>query len=247
MSEDHAHAHVELCLLLTGRCALSYRFKHYRLEPGDLGFFPPNLPHTETFLRPQLPYRLAWWILARDRLIVQVTEYRSGKFRFVERATLRPMGQEVRDARRRLQQMVQGPRPPGVLAVKEALVTLTLHLMRQMIAQPGRPHGVIEQAKEFIRKHPNDALSISDVARAVLLSPNYLTSLFRTTTGLSLGNYIKRERIARAKAMLADGRRSVKDVAYALGFEDPYTFSRTFKRVEGVSPLHYRRMGGHHG
>ena len=79
------------------------------------------------------------------------------------------------------------------------------------------------------------------LARAVLLSPNYLTTLFRTEVGMPLGSYIKRDCVARAKALLTDTDKSVKEIAYDLGFDDPYTFSRTFKRVEGVAPAHYRR------
>ncbi len=174
-----------------------------------------------------------------DRAIVQVTEYRRRRYRIVDRVTLVPLGQDARLACRRLSRMIDRPRPPRVADVREALVTLTLLMLRRVVPRQGGRQSLIEQAQEYIRTHPDP--SLADVARAVLLSPNYLTSLFRAETGLSLGSTIQRERMVRAKELLADSRRTVKDVAYEIGFDDPSSFSRAFKRVEGISPLHFRR------
>jgi AraC-like DNA-binding protein len=244
LSEDHSHSHAEICQLLSGSCTLSYRFKRYRLSAGDLGFFPPNIPHSETFWRSNLPYRMAWWIFARDCTIAQATEYRAGRFKIVDRIVLKPLGQDIREASRRLIRYTTASNPPRAVAVKEALLTISLCLIRKILGNEAADarHAVIRDAQEYIRKHVGSALCLSEVARAVMLSPNYLTSLFRAKTGVSLGNYIKRKRIARAKQLLAGSRRSIKDISYALGFEDPYTFSRTFKRVEGISPLQYRTV-----
>ncbi|MBN1670812.1 MAG: helix-turn-helix transcriptional regulator [Kiritimatiellae bacterium] len=245
--EDHAHSRVELCHLLAGRCALSFRFEHYQLRAGDLGLFPPDVPHAETYSAKRTAYRLAWWLLVPDHVYFQVTDYtpRYG-FRFVDRVTLRPLGRDARDACRRLRRFCTAPEVPPVLPLKEALLSLSVSVLRRLLEQvdKGLPQAhapLIEQAKAFVAGNTDRALTISEVARAVLLSPNYLTTLFRKETGVSLGTWIRRERIARARELLATTELSVKDVAFKLGFEDPYAFSHAFKRTEGASPLHYRR------
>ena len=53
---------------------------------------------------------------------------------------------------------------------------------------------------------------------------------------MPLGRYILGERIARAQVMLKEPEASVKAVALSLGFADPFTFSRAFKRVTGKAP-----------
>jgi AraC-like DNA-binding protein len=63
-----------------------------------------------------------------------------------------------------------------------------------------------------------------------------LTSLFRAETGTPLGRFILMERIALAQLRLRRPDASVKAAALDLGFADPFTFSRAFKRVTGRSP-----------
>ncbi|HRJ48681.1 MAG TPA: helix-turn-helix transcriptional regulator, partial [Opitutaceae bacterium] len=89
---------------------------------------------------------------------------------------------------------------------------------------------------DFVRAEAHRPLALADVARAVHVSPNYLTGLFRAETGTPLGKFILVERIARAQRQLARPGASVKSVALALGFADPFTFSRAFKRVTGRAP-----------
>jgi ABC-2 type transport system ATP-binding protein len=77
---------------------------------------------------------------------------------------------------------------------------------------------------------------LGDVARAVHVSPNYLTGLFRAETGTPLGKFILAERMALAQVRLGRAGASVKAVALELGFADPFAFSRAFKRATGRSP-----------
>jgi AraC-like DNA-binding protein len=79
-------------------------------------------------------------------------------------------------------------------------------------------------------------LALGDVARAVHVSPNYLTGLFRAETGTPLGKFILAERIALAQVRLGRAGASVKAVALELGFADPFAFSRAFKRATGRAP-----------
>jgi AraC-like DNA-binding protein len=252
--EDHAHAAVEMCLLIEGACAFSYCGKHYRLRRGDLVFVPRNAPHAETYLAPERAYRLAWWIFADDGPIIQVTDYtgRSG-FRVRERIALRPPAREARDRTRTFKRFAAGDHAPPLLMVQEGLLTLAASALRRLVMEraaerSGTAMAVVEQARKFIQENAvrggaggeSQRLTIAEVARAVMLSPNYLTTLFREQTGVSLGRFILEERMDRAKALLADPRRSVKQAALALGFEDQYAFSRAFKRIEGASPARYR-------
>ena len=164
-----------------------------------------------------------------------------------DRVVLDPPGQEARDAAKRLVRFCLADEPPPVLPVKEAMLTLAVSVLRRAMAESSTDRSrarraVVEQVERYVRERPDRAVSIGEVARQVVLSPNYLTTLFREETGTSLGSYIKRQRIERAKQLLAGGDRSVKEVAFALGFEDPFAFSRAFRRAEGVSPVKYRGM-----
>ncbi len=99
---------------------------------------------------------------------------------------------------------------------------------------------VVQRAIAFVQDQKNRALSLAEVAAEVHVSPNYLTSLFRSVTGKSLGRFISDERMQRARALLETTELSIKEVADQLGFADAYAFSRTFKTFSGHSPSQWR-------
>jgi AraC-like DNA-binding protein len=68
--------------------------------------------------------------------------------------------------------------------------------------------------------------------------------IFREQTGLSPNDYRIRRRMDLARAMLVQQRSSIKQIAYTLGYPDPFSFSRQFKQVVGVPPKHFTRASG---
>ncbi|HYF49612.1 MAG TPA: AraC family transcriptional regulator [Planctomycetota bacterium] len=66
--------------------------------------------------------------------------------------------------------------------------------------------------------------------------------LFAAETGTSPARYRILKRIDRAKALLAEGRLSVKEIAEQLGYCDVYFFARQFKQVTGKTPSEFRRV-----
>lgn len=72
------------------------------------------------------------------------------------------------------------------------------------------------------------------------LSFEYVRKAFRKDTGLSPGNYFSRLKLDNARAQLVNSDETVARIGHSLGFEDPYYFSRWFKKRDGASPAHYR-------
>ncbi len=82
--------------------------------------------------------------------------------------------------------------------------------------------------------------SVSYLASELNLSPKYLSDLLRQETGKTALELIHLYLISQAKNMLVAGERSISEIAYRLGFENPPYFSRLFKRGVGVSPKEYK-------
>ena len=74
------------------------------------------------------------------------------------------------------------------------------------------------------------------------LSANYFGDLIKKETGKSAQEYIQQVTIERAKKLLAEKKRSVSEIAYALGFKYPHHLSRLFKKVAGITPNEYRHV-----
>lgn len=239
--EDHSHPHAELCLLLDGRCRFSFDHSGCVLRAGDLVALPGDLPHAEGYCRPGEAYQLAWWILDPKEPGLHVTRYEAGDgFVLDHLLPLALLTGEARDRLDFLRAMVMAADPPEIEPVREALYTITFALYRQVLEHgEGRLDSrtqLVRRAIEYVRAHAAEPLTLSAVARAVRVSPNYLTGLFRVQTGMPLGRFVLTERIAVAQQRLREPGASVKSVGLDLGFADPFTFSRAFKRVTGQPP-----------
>lgn len=83
-------------------------------------------------------------------------------------------------------------------------------------------------------------VDLEALAREVHVGYSTLRRRFKQATGYSPKEYILRVRLSRAKELLTLTSQSVTEIARAVGFDDPYYFSRLFRRKEGVSPLRFR-------
>lgn len=85
------------------------------------------------------------------------------------------------------------------------------------------------------------AQTLDDIATRLGLSRRRFTQLFRAAAGESWLQHLHRHRLAHARRLLEETRRSVASIGYECGFEDLTTFYRTFKAAEGTSPLAWRQ------
>ena len=82
--------------------------------------------------------------------------------------------------------------------------------------------------------------SLSELADLCGLSPRHLSRAFQVSRGQSIGSYIADHRVETAKRLLATGR-SIKAVAYDLGFSAPSNFTTAFRRATGMTPREYQQ------
>ncbi|MFZ4599857.1 MAG: helix-turn-helix domain-containing protein [Terrimicrobiaceae bacterium] len=94
---------------------------------------------------------------------------------------------------------------------------------------------------EFLRANVTRSLSLAEISKNAGLSPSRLSALFRERTGLSPVEHHIGLRMQAACHLLDTRAMSVKGVAVELGYDDPYYFSRCFRRVLGLSPTEYRK------
>lgn len=106
-----------------------------------------------------------------------------------------------------------------------------------------KQYSPLEQAIEYIEAHLHEGVSLHDVSRETGYSYYYMTRLFSSVLGESVGHYIRRRRLYRAAEKLIHTRQRVIDIALEWGFASPEAFSRAFKAAFGTSPADYRKAG----
>lgn len=97
-------------------------------------------------------------------------------------------------------------------------------------------YHLVADAKEYIRTHICDHLSLGEVAAAIGISQNYLSSLFRQYSELGFNDFVMSLKITTAKTLLSQEHLKVCQVSERLGFDNPHYFSKVFKKYTGISP-----------
>ncbi|MCD7818055.1 MAG: helix-turn-helix transcriptional regulator [Lachnospiraceae bacterium] len=120
-------------------------------------------------------------------------------------------------------------------AVGEALSTLCSIIQKQGVYRNHTLH-----AAYYIIEHCTEDISLVDIADYVGVNPNYLSSIFREDMGMSVRNYITKERICIAKKLLIDSDMPVSDIAETVGIHDTKYFSQLLKKETKMFPTEYR-------
>lgn len=94
----------------------------------------------------------------------------------------------------------------------------------------------------FIQDNLSNDITLNDLAALAQLSARQLLRNFKQATGLSPHQYMLRERIEKAKAMLAADEQSVTEIALSLGFSSQSHFTDTFRKQTGTSPRRFAKQ-----
>src|SRR5713101_1615523 len=99
----------------------------------------------------------------------------------------------------------------------------------------------LRRIKKLVQAKMEDDLSLDEMAQSVGLSTAHFARMFRKSTGETPHQFVLRQKIERAKAMLRAPAARVLDVAVACGFKTQQHFAQVFRDVCGISPTGYRQ------
>lgn len=97
----------------------------------------------------------------------------------------------------------------------------------------------VQRMQDYIGEHLNEDITLSQLARVSLFSPWYSYRLFRSHTGLTPAEYVRRLRLSRSALRLRDEGCRIIDVAFDLGFGSVDGYQRAFRRAFGCNPGEY--------
>src|ERR1700722_17863406 len=109
------------------------------------------------------------------------------------------------------------------------------------ISRGGLGPSRLRRVTDLVHARLEDELGLDELAQAVGLSTAHFARMFRKSTGETPHQFVLRQRLERAKAMLRAPGARVLDVAVACGFKTQQHFAHVFRDVWGVSPTEYRQ------
>lgn len=130
----------------------------------------------------------------------------------------------------------------------EKMISLRLQEMIIQLARSfythERPAGtqLLSAARDYIRNHYQEDLTVDQIASRVGISRSYLAQLFSTHMKYSTVDYIQAVRCDHAAYLLRTTSFTILDIALNVGFNSRQHFTRTFTRIYSLSPMQYRKL-----
>lgn len=120
------------------------------------------------------------------------------------------------------------------------LLSMAIYLSRNRDFKRSDISSIINSAKITVQENIN-TIRPEDLAEATCMSYSRFRKIFKEYTGFSPLQYIQEVRVTMAKEMLTNTSKSIKEIAFELGYENKDYFFTVFKKLSGMTPVAYRR------
>jgi AraC family transcriptional activator of pobA len=234
-----------------------YGQQDYDFDEGTMFFIAPGQVFRIEVTR-DLPDRSGWMLLIHPDFLWHTALAKSIKnydyFNYSAHEALFLSEQEettvsdiVQNIKREYQSNIDKFSQQIILSQVEVLLNYADRFYhRQFLTRKISNHQTLEKLEGLLNEYflnmasQNGLPTVNYLADQLNLSSDYLSSLLKVTTGLNTQQHIHEKLIAKAKENLSTTSLSVTEIAYALGFEHPQSFSKLFKSKTRQSPLEFR-------
>ena len=102
---------------------------------------------------------------------------------------------------------------------------------------------IIDEVLLYIHRNYSQEIMVSDIAKKYFMNSSNFSRLFKNSVGISMVDYIRKLRIARAKDLLDSSYKSIAEISLEVGYKSENLFYKDFKRIENITPSKYREKG----
>ena len=228
----HSHEEAHFCLLLQGRYEENCGKQIIVREPSSLAFMPSGAIHSNRIHRTGIRF-----------LSIEITRpwlnRVNGYLAFIRGLTQFDSG-PLPWLAMRLYREFRSKDDVASLAIEGLTLELLAGVCRQTShSENGNAKG-LSRAKDFVHDRFQESISLAEIAEFAEVHPVSLARAFRKTYHCTVGDYVRRLRIEFACQKLSASDASLVEIALCAGFSEQSHFSRTFKRLTGLTPSEYR-------
>ena len=150
---------------------------------------------------------------------------------------------------RELDQRLKVERPQeeyaGIIKIEQLMSACDAYKPKWFLLQkkplPKEVSSAVRRVVEYLHTHYKEPIGLADAAETAGLNPAYLSFLFKQELGTGFSSYLLDLRMECARALLRGTNEKIKEVAREAGFNDYHYFSKAFKKINGCSPVDYRK------
>jgi len=240
----HVSTSCELLYVISGEVDLHLHGRRHHAGPGDVLLVPSGTEHRDDFV-PDAGLQVF--------MVSFGWAAEAAFFRQVSNDVLRELPAyrkaEIAAQVERLHRDTPSDTPPDLLVARARLCTILMLLYRAAAgsapeetpaAHGRRRRSLMLAARRYLERNYALPLALEDVARALDVSPFYLSHVFSEENEFSLFAYLTAIRMEKARELLQAGAKNVSEVARAVGYENGNYFSKVFRRHFGYPPSELR-------
>jgi len=230
----HAHELPHFCFVLSGNYNENIAGKVFERGPAALVYYPPDVSHGEKHLT------------SGRHLLVEIDLEGLQKVRDYGARLGEPVAVRSDSSLWLAARMYREFRERDELSalVLESISTeLLIAASRQVKQRPERQSPAwLQTVKEFLRENFAEPPRLNEIAAAVDIHPTHLARVFRQFEHCTVGDYIRQLRIEFARERILGSNDPLVEIALAAGFADQTHFTRSFKRITGMTPTEFRSI-----
>lgn len=219
----------DVTILLSGKMILETKQQTFIINPGDAIYIPPNDYNKRTF-KGDISYFSINFVLKENNNDFSLPTH-------MVSILSHEISSYINMVKSMLRNEQQGTEYNEKLYLFSRLILLSIIEMKIENITPS-----VEKAKQFIANNYQNKLTLEDISSHVHLHPSYLGTLFKKEVGSTVIEYLTKIRLEHAKKHLLNSTASIDDIGKLCGIPDSRYFCRVFKKVENVSPHHWRKL-----
>jgi AraC-like DNA-binding protein len=232
--DPHKRNHFLLSFIEEGSASFSIEGKEITLHKNCFYVMHPK-SEMSYVADPNSPWSIAWIILQGNKIeeiLNSLGLTRETPYVYLE---------NIEKAKRILSELYE---KTGKSTVSSGMKSLSLlYDLFSLLSKEKAPKelGHAEKGAAFMQAHFSEGIRVSDVAKYLHMNSNYFSKLFKSKTGMSPADYLHSLRNERALQLLVHTDMSIAEISEAIGFSDPFYFSRWFKKINRCSPVSRRK------
>ena len=240
--KPHSHPFCEILFVFSGKGETCIDGKTYSVSKGDLLIYNPNAVHGErtlgdpglelgyfgitNFQLSGLPFDC---LISEDSSPVLHTGANEDDFNFYFRSLVKEMGEDEQY---------------NELMAKYWARLILIRILRLANISEAKfvANAIFTRIHQYLTGHFAEIESMDQICAELGVSKYYLSHVFKNYMGMPPMQYVTTRRIAYAKKLLQETDMTATAIGEACGYKDHVLFFKTFKRLEGVTPLIYRKQ-----
>ena len=132
-----------------------------------------------------------------------------------------------------------------LLAIENLLISLYRNFSKLTKKPCSYKHGIsydiVYEILEYMQENISNKLTIKDITDTLKISKTGISTLFKENMGDSIISYFNKMKIDTAKVMIREKKYNMSQIANYLGYDSIHIFSRSFKRITGMTPTEYKK------